>query len=447
MSEEAPSESPTPDDQPREADRDAVVTPPQGRGRGFFGRFRRGRSQPPLEDETALTGAFELTPEAELRPARPAPSDARNTDDVAQDDTAGHEDASSDEGAESSPALEVPAAPPGDLDALEEPPVATGPEQDEAGGNAAPQALALDEVEDEWPLEAADDPAADDALDDETDDEPGEPLPAGAAQVAEEPRVRQRRAGISAHLVILTALATIVVMAFLLIEPSPRWVLLLGAGAVVIGLDGTLRHTWRLPFSAGAETAPFLFVPALYMLAVPVLIEHNVPGELVLPVGLLAGLGFGALAWAETASVRAMARDYDLGRVLVTAGTYLAGFAVFSLTYVFDVNLSTAILAVGLASTMLAVEVLREGEIDPQETLGFAVVTGVIMAEARLLLYYVPLETYLAGLTLLLAFYLATGLLHSHVTRAFSWAISVEYGGIAAAGLGLVVAARVAGLA
>src|SRR3546814_9211879 len=93
-----------------------------------------------------------------------------------------------------------------------------------------------------------------------------------------------------------------VLMAYLLIEPSPRWLLLLGAAAVVFGLDGTLRQTWRTPFSFGQETAPFLFVPALYMMAVPVLIEHNVSGELVLLVGLGAGLGLGALAWAEARS-------------------------------------------------------------------------------------------------------------------------------------------------
>lgn len=259
--------------------------------------------------------------------------------------------------------------------------------------------------------------------------------------------VQRRSAGISAHLVVLTGLATVVILAFLLIEPSPRWVLLLGAASMVIGLDGTLRQTWRQPFASGAETSAFLFVPALYMLAVPVVIEHNVPGELAVVVGLIAGVGFGALAWGEVASVRALAPEYDLGRLMVTAGTYVAGFSVFSLTYVFDISLVTAVLAVALASTMLAVEVLREGEIDPMETLGFAVVTGVIMAQARLLMYYVPLDTYLAGLTLLLGFYLVTGLLHSHITRAFSWPLSAEYGSIAAAGLGLVVVARAAGLA
>jgi len=258
---------------------------------------------------------------------------------------------------------------------------------------------------------------------------------------------RIQRTGISAHLVVLTAIATAVILAFLLIEPTPRWLLLLGAAAVVFGLDGTLRQTWRAPFAFGQETAPFLFAPALYMMAVPVLIEHNVSGELVLLVGLGAGLGFGGLAWAELASVRSQAPEYEQARIVVTANTYLAGFAIFSLSYVFDISLPAAVIATAIAASMLAVEILREGEIDPMETLGLSLVTGVVVGEFRWLLYYIPLDTYLAGLTLLLVFYLTTGLLHSHVIRSLTRTVALEYGGVAAAGLALVVLARTAGLA
>jgi hypothetical protein len=257
----------------------------------------------------------------------------------------------------------------------------------------------------------------------------------------------RRSTPISAFLVVLTAVATGVILAFLLIEPSPRWLLVIGTGAVVLGLDGTLKQTWREPFALGQETAPFLFVPALYMLAVPVLIEHNITGEWVLLAGLGAGLGLGTLAWAETASVRAFGAEYPQARIIVTANTYLVGFAIFSMTYVFDIPLAMALVATGVAAAMLAVEVLREGEIDPMETLGYALVTGVLVAEARWLFYYMPLDTYLAGLTLVLVFYLVTGLLHSHIVRALTRPVAAEYGAITAAGLALVALARASGLA
>lgn len=268
-----------------------------------------------------------------------------------------------------------------------------------------------------------------------------------ALEYQDEPSALQHLTPVSAHLVVLTGLATVVILGFLLAEPSPRWLLLLGAAAAVLGLEGTLRQTWREPFESGAETAPYLFVPALYMLGVPVLLEHNVRGELAILAGLAAGGGFGLLAWAELASVRTHAFEYPRARLIATGGAYLAGFAFFSLTYVFEVGLPAALAAVALAAAMLAVEVLREGEVDPLETLGFALLTGVVLAETRWLLYYLPLDRYLAGLTLLVAFYLVTGLLHSHITRAFSTPLAAQYAGIAAAGLALVVAARAAGLA
>ena len=261
------------------------------------------------------------------------------------------------------------------------------------------------------------------------------------------PGLLRRMTGLSAHLAVLTAIATAVVLAFTLIEPTPRWLLILGAGAVILGLDGTLRETWREPFAFGQETAPFLFVPALFMLSVPVLIEHNFQGEVVVLAGVGAGLAFGSLAWAELASVRAFGPEYPQARIMVTANTYLVGFAIFSLTYVYVISLPAAILACGIAAGMLAVEVLREGEIDPAETLGLALVSAVVIAEARWLFYYAPLDTYLAGLALLLVLYLVTGLLHSHVVRVLNVSVAAQYGSITAAGLALLILARAAGLA
>ena len=82
----------------------------------------------------------------------------------------------------------------------------------------------------------------------------------------------------------------------------------------------------------------------------------------------------------------------------------------------------------------------------PVAALAFAGVTGVILAEARWAMYYVPVGGYLAGLALLLGFFLVTGLLHSHLTRRLNNVVALEYAGIAAAGVLLVSIAGQAGL-
>ncbi len=255
---------------------------------------------------------------------------------------------------------------------------------------------------------------------------------------------------ITAPLVILASLIALSFLLFVTIEPSPRWLLLFTAIIAVLGTDGVLRQAWPRPFSRaeddGADSTPYLFLPALAAIAWPMLIEHNVRGYLVIPAALLAGGAFTAMLTAQLSSVRVSATVYPLARLASTAAVYFTAFALFSLSYVLEPELPAAIAAVAVIAAMLGVELFREGQVDPLETLVFAGVTGVILAEARWAMYYVPVGGYLAGLALLLGFFLVTGLLHSHLTRRLNNAVALEYAGIAGAGVLLVTVAAQAGL-
>ena len=90
---------------------------------------------------------------------------------------------------------------------------------------------------------------------------------------------------------------------------------------------------------------------------------------------------------------------------------------------------------------------LRDGDIDPLDTLVYAAITGVIVAELRWTLHFLPLAGHLAALTLLLAFYFVTGLVHSHLTRHLDRVVAAEHAAIVAAGLLVVIGARAAGIA
>ena len=251
---------------------------------------------------------------------------------------------------------------------------------------------------------------------------------------------------VSAPAVTLTVLVTVLFLMFVLIEPTPRWVALFGSAVAALAMDGVLRSTHRAPFDAGADATPYLFLPALFVLATPVFVEHNVRGYWAAPAALAAGAAFGVVAVAQVASVREFDPARPLARFVAVAATYFVAFALFSLSYRFDLDLQAAVAAVALVSVLLAVEVLREGEIDPLETLAFAVVTALVVAEVRWTLHFLPLDGYLAGLTLLLAFYFVTGVLHSHLTRQLDTVVAGEYVVIAAAGVALVTGARAAGL-
>lgn len=267
--------------------------------------------------------------------------------------------------------------------------------------------------------------------------------------VADTPATRTLpRLLVAAPAVTLTALVTVIFLMFLLVEPSPRWVLLFGSAITALAMDGILRTVRREAFETGGiDTAPFLFLPALYVLTVPVFIEHAVRGYWIVPAGVTAGIAFGAVVAGMLSSVREHDPARDVGRFLTIAAAYFVVFALLSLTYTFELDVRSATLAVGLGSMLLAVEVLRDGEIDPLDTLIYAVITGVIVAELRWTLHFLPLSGHLAALALLLAFFFVTGLVRSHLTRHLDRVVAAEHVAIVAAGLLVVIGARAAGVA
>lgn len=247
--------------------------------------------------------------------------------------------------------------------------------------------------------------------------------------------------------IVLTVLVTIAFLAFVLIEPTPRWVALLGAILAALGTDGVLTNARREVFGTGADTTPFMFLPALFALGAPVFIEYNVEGFWVIPAALIAGLAFGGTVIAEVASVR---EDEPLrvpARFYAAAATYFVVFALFSLAYAFDLGLAASVIAVALIGVLLAVELLRDDQIDALETIVLSGVVGVIAGEARWVLQYMPIDGYLAGLTLLLLFYFTTGVAHAYVTRQLDRTVAAEYGGVALVGVLLVIGVRVIGVA
>lgn len=278
-------------------------------------------------------------------------------------------------------------------------------------------------------------------------DEPAAMPPTSIEEARRAPVIERLPLPVTAQMVVLSVLVTAVFLMFLLIEPTPRWVLVVGALLAVLGTEGALRSAWPQRFQRVGEAAPFVFLPALYVIATPVLIEHNVRGAAVILAGLAGAAGFALTLLAIVGSVRPHAPIYQPSRVVATVATYFVAFALFSLVYVLDLELPAAIAAVAIIAVMLGIEVLREGEVDPIETLVFAGVAGLVVGQARLLLWWFDLDTYLAGLTLLIAFFLVTGLLHAHLTRHLTRMTTVEHGVVAAVGIALVVVARSNGLA
>lgn len=286
-----------------------------------------------------------------------------------------------------------------------------------------------------------DDLVPDEEYDGEDEDyefEPSSPVPAGyfaASAYPSPPRTR---------LALLVTVYAIGVLLFLAIEPTKPWILLAVTALVALGADGVLRTHPRGDFEGDpSATAPYLFLPALFTLGSGLFMEDVLAGYLALP-GVIGGSALiAAIMYADHISIDPGDDAYPFARLVLNIGTYLTAFGFFAVVYTFDVSLVPAAIAVGLVTLLLSVEVLREAEADPVRALVYAGVVGLVVAEARWGLYFLPLESYLAAVFLLLVFYLASGLVQHHLSDDLGKPVVLEFVGIAILGVLIVALGRI----
>ncbi len=250
----------------------------------------------------------------------------------------------------------------------------------------------------------------------------------------------------SAHIPLLAVVYGLGLALFLAVEPTKPWILFVVVGLVGLGADGILRTHPRAELRGVADTAPFLFVPVLLALASGLFLEEVVLGYWTVPAVVGASVMLAAALYGEHVSVISHGPSYALGRFILNVLTYLSAFAFFAVVYNFDVELLPAAFAVGLFSLLLAVEVFREAEADAYRALVFSAVIGIVVAEARWALYFIPLEGFLAAVLLLLVFYQATGLIQHYLTGHLNRAIAAEFTLVTAVGLAVVIVGRVLSL-
>lgn len=246
------------------------------------------------------------------------------------------------------------------------------------------------------------------------------------------------------RLLLFTGAYSTGLLLYLAIEPTRVWMLPLIALLVTLAADGILRdHPAARRQQELLWTAPRLFLPCLLALGSGLFLEDALRGYWVLPGSLVAGAAMAAVLSAEYNSIDPDSPSYAQGRFVLHIGTYLTAFSLYAVVYTFEVSLVPAALCVGLASTLLAVELLHEAESERGRTLVYAGVVGLVVAEARWALYFLPLESYLAAVFLLLVFYLASGLVQHHLSDDLTAPVLTEFAVIAALGVVIVTLGRI----
>jgi hypothetical protein len=242
---------------------------------------------------------------------------------------------------------------------------------------------------------------------------------------------------------LLAAVYGLAVGMFLAVEPTKPWILLLAAVLVALGTDGIIRSYPSGVFRDVADTAPYLLLPVLLALGAGLFFEDTVTGYWVWPAAAASAILLAAALYGQYVSVNPLAPAYPLARFILTMTTYLTAFAFYAVVYSYDISLLPAAVVVGLVSVLLANDILREAEASPWRTLIYAAAIGLVVAEARWSLHFLPLEGFLAGVFLLLAFYVSTGLVHHTLIGNLTRSILAEFGSVTLAGLAVVVLGRI----
>ncbi len=230
--------------------------------------------------------------------------------------------------------------------------------------------------------------------------------------------------------------------AFLAIEPTQNWLLLLLCGLAALAADAVVRGHPRASFQRLDDTALFLFVPVLFTLGTGLFVEEVASGYPALLAGLISLVPYWAILRAEYESVDRKAGGYHSARLVLNIATYVTAFLFFATVFDFDLAVATAAFAVGVTSVLLGIELLREEAMDTVRTMTYAVATGLLMAQAAWATDFLPLGGSAAAVFLLLAFYLTTGLLHNYLGSRLDLRTGAEFASVALAGLTIVILAQ-----
>jgi hypothetical protein len=226
--------------------------------------------------------------------------------------------------------------------------------------------------------------------------------------------------------------------AYLAIEPTQNWLLLLLTGLAALGTDGIVRAHPNASFRRLDDTALFLFVPVLFMMGLGLFLEEVADGHWTLAAGLASVVPFWFILRAEYESVARESDDYHYHRLILNIATYVIAFLFFATIYDFDLSLASSAFAAGIVSVLLGIEVLREQAMDTPRTVIYSLAVGLLLAETAWAAHFLPLHGSPAAVFLLLAFYLMTGLMHSYLAGRLNPRTAGEFAAVAMAGLLIV---------
>lgn len=194
------------------------------------------------------------------------------------------------------------------------------------------------------------------------------------------------------------------------------------------GVESIMRAHPRVHLSATQYTVILWILPCILVagaaLILP-LLRDSLPFAFVMI--LAAAVLLALVVLGEYLTVDLQDPAYGFARLGLNLAVYLAALVLFQAIYSFKLRSIFSAPMLGVAAALLALELLRASEQDVRRTWLYAATVGLALGEALWAMNYWNVSGLLGGVTLLLLFYLLTGVAQQYLFGKLSWRTILEF--------------------
>ncbi len=227
----------------------------------------------------------------------------------------------------------------------------------------------------------------------------------------------------------------------LMIEGPFLWMLgFLLVLIVCIGTDRIIYGHWRVNIRRRRYMVTLWILPSLVVLGSLLLLRSSLfSNGLWIAFGLIVtGFLLAFVIYGEYMTVDPTDLRYRTARIILNIISYITLFAIFIAIYGTKVRSLVTATVIFLAATLIALELLREGESKVQQSWLYSLITGLLIGQITWTINYWTIPAIVGGAFLLLIFYVTIGIVQNYLSKSLNLKVIIEYGVVSTLGLGII---------
>jgi Protein of unknown function (DUF5656) len=210
---------------------------------------------------------------------------------------------------------------------------------------------------------------------------------------------------------------------------SGSWVFaLLLTALTAAGVESIMRAHPRVLLSETRYTAILWVLPCMLAMSAGVLVPALAAGRLFsLASIVVTGIFLTLVILGEYYTIDLRDPAYSFARLCLNLATYLIALLLFGAIYALKVRSILSSPLIAAIAGLLALELLRGSEADVRRTWLYAAAVGLVMGETMWAINYWNVSVLIGSATMLLMFYVLTGLIQQYLWGHLRWRLLLEF--------------------